>query len=152
MSEPGSATQNGARNASRIEELIGLAGKARERAYAPYSGFAVGAVVESADGRVFTGCNVENASYGLTICAERVALCKAISEGARPARVVVIAATPGPISPCGACREFIFELGGAHIEVVLANIEGAARVLSAVDLLPMPFERGNLDHHPLPGE
>lgn len=128
-----------------VMELVARARAARESAYAPYSGFAVGAAVEARDGRIFTGCNVENASYGLTICAERVAICKAVSEGARPARIAVVAATGGPVSPCGACREFIIELGGPEIEVAMANLDGALMVARAAELLPWAFDRRDLD-------
>ncbi|NBO64033.1 MAG: cytidine deaminase [Acidobacteria bacterium] len=125
-----------------MNELISAALKARSYAYAPYSKFAVGAVVESRNGQIFTGCNVENASYGLTICAERVALCKAVSEGVRElSRVVVVADTSCPVPPCGACRQLIIELAGPETEVVLANLAGEQVVTSAAALLPSAFDR-----------
>ena len=125
-----------------LDELIVVAREARQYAYAPYSNFAVGAVVESRDGRLFTGCNVENASYGLTLCAERVALGKAISEGARDLlRIVVIAATQRPVPPCGACRQLILELAGPEAAVVLANLAGDRIVTTASALLPAAFDR-----------
>ncbi|MFN7625164.1 MAG: cytidine deaminase, partial [Acidobacteriota bacterium] len=122
---------------NELDQLIAVAREARQFAYAPYSNFAVGAVVESRDGRLFTGCNVENASYGLTLCAERVALGKAISEGARDLlRVVVIADTRRPIPPCGACRQLILELAGPEAAVVLANLAGDHIVTTSSALLP----------------
>ncbi|MEY4167856.1 MAG: cytidine deaminase [Blastocatellia bacterium] len=129
-------------NQHPLEELIDAARRVRQLAYAPYSDFAVGAVVESRCGRLFTGCNVENASYGLTLCAERVALSKAISEGFRDlVRVVVIADTRVPIPPCGACRQLIIELAGPEAEVVLANLAGERIATTAATLLPSAFDR-----------
>jgi len=128
-----------------LPDLIKTAGEARRQAYAPYSNFAVGAVVESRTGQLFTGCNVENASYGLTLCAERVALCKAVSEGVRDlVRVVVIADTAAPVPPCGACRQFIIELAGPEAEVVLANLAGEWTVTTAGTLLPSAFDQSFL--------
>ncbi|MFZ4793580.1 MAG: cytidine deaminase [Blastocatellia bacterium] len=125
-----------------LEELIDFAREVRNNAYAPYSNFAVGAVVESRDGRIFTGCNVENASYGLTLCAERVALGKAISEGVRDlVRVVVTADTKTPIPPCGACRQLILELAGPDAEVVMTNLAGDRIFASSQSLLPSAFDR-----------
>lgn len=128
-----------------LAELIDAAREARCLAYAPYSNFAVGAVVESRTGELFTGCNVENASYGLTLCAERVALVKALSTGARDlVRVVVIADTDLPIPPCGACRQMIHELMGPDSVVVLANLTGERIVMTASELLPAAFDRNYL--------
>lgn len=128
-----------------LAELIDAARDARCFAYAPYSNFAVGAVVESRTGELFTGCNVENASYGLTLCAERVALVKALSTGARDlVRVVVIADTDRPIPPCGACRQMIHELMGSDSVVVLANLTGERIVMTASELLPAAFDRNYL--------
>jgi len=125
-----------------LEELIDFAREVRNNAYAPYSNFAVGAVVESRDGRIFTGCNVENASYGLTLCAERVALGKAISEGVRDlVRVVVTADTKTPIPPCGACCQLILELAGPDAEVVMTNLAGDRIFASSQSLLPSAFDR-----------
>jgi cytidine deaminase len=122
-----------------------MARQARQYARAPYSGFKVGAVVECGDGRVFSGCNIENSSYGSTLCAEQVALAKAISEGARDfLRLAVIADTHAPIPPCGACRQVIFELCGGEIEVVMANLRGQIEVRKAGDLLPAPFDQSFL--------
>lgn len=119
-----------------------MARQARERARAPYSKFKVGAVVECVDGRTFTGCNIEISSYGSTLCAEQVALAKAVSEGARDfVRVAVIADTSDPIPPCGTCRQVIFELCGGEAEVVMANMRGQFDIKKASDLLPAPFDQ-----------
>lgn len=126
------------------EELLEAARLARERAHAPYSRFAVGAAVATRDGRVFLGCNVENASYGLTNCAERTALYAAIAAGVRPgefARLAVIADTAQPIAPCGACRQVMIELGGPDLPVLLANLAGQRRNTTAGELLPGAFAR-----------
>ena len=126
-------------------ELVALARAARERAHAPYSGFKVGAAVECRDGRVFTGCNVENSSYGLSLCAERVAIFKAISEGARDfARIAVIADAHLPVRPCGACRQVMSDLFGGEAEVVMANLRGELETKSVGELLPAPFDRSFL--------
>lgn len=118
------------------EELVRLARQAREHAYVPYSRFAVGAAVLAADGRVFAGCNVENASYGLSCCAERVAVFKAVSEGVREIAAIAVAAdTPGPVSPCGACRQVLAEFA-PEARVILANCAGAVRATTVRDLLP----------------
>jgi len=124
-----------------LNELIELARQARENARAPYSNFKVGAAVECADGRTFTGCNVENSNYGSTLCAEQVALAKAVSEGARDfIRVAVIADSDAPVPPCGACRQVIIELCGGEAEVVMANLRGQFEIKKASDLLPAPFD------------
>jgi cytidine deaminase len=123
------------------EELIELARQARERAYAPYSKFKVGAVVECRDGRIYTGCNVENSSYGLTMCAERVALGKAVSEGAGDfIRMAVIADAHAPVPPCGACRQVISELCGAQTEIVMVNLKGQIVKHTVAELLPEAFD------------
>ncbi len=121
-------------------DLVEAARNARERARAAYSGFKVGAAIETSDGRVFTGCNIENASYGLTLCAERVAIFKALSEGAeRFSRIVILADTPDPTPPCGACRQILWEYAG-DIEVILANLGGETSRHRMNDLLPLPFD------------
>jgi len=123
------------------EELIELAKQVRELAYAPYSKYKVGAVVESSDGRIFTGCNVENSSYGLTMCAERNALAKAVSEGARDfIRIAVIADAHAPVPPCGACRQVISELCGKDVEVVMVNLRGQIETHTVAELLPEAFD------------
>ncbi len=126
-------------------ELIDIARHAREQAHAPYSNFKVGAALECTDGRVFAGCNVENSSYGLSMCAERVAIFKAISEGYRDfQRIAVIADTHAPVRPCGACRQVISDLFPKQAEVILANLHGALEVTTISDLLPAPFDRSFL--------
>jgi cytidine deaminase len=124
------------------DNLIAEARAARDGAYAPYSKFHVGAALLAADGRVFRGCNVENASYGLCNCAERTAFFTAIAAGVPVdgfARLAVIGDTPGPISPCGACRQVMFELGGPQLPVLLVNLAGARRATTAGELLPDGF-------------
>ena len=123
-----------------IEQLIAAARAVRLNAHAAFSHFLVGAALEAADGRVFTGCNVENATYGLTVCAERVAVFKAISEGCRRfVRVAVVADTEAPTPPCGACRQVLWEFGG-DLEVVLANLKEEKGRYRMRDLLPLPFD------------
>lgn len=123
------------------EALIAAARAVRERAVADFSGFKVGAALETTDGQIITGCNVENASYGLTVCAERVAIFKAISEGHRQfRRIVVVADTDSPTPPCGACRQIIWEFCG-DAEVVMANLTTVTATLQMKDLLPLPFDR-----------
>jgi cytidine deaminase len=122
------------------ERLIESARVARLHAHAAFSHFLVGAALEAKDGRIFTGCNVENATYGLTICAERVAVFKAISEGCRSfVRVAVVADTAAPTPPCGACRQILWEFGG-DLEVILANLKAETARFSLAALLPHPFD------------
>ncbi|GAB4213858.1 MAG: cytidine deaminase [Roseiflexaceae bacterium] len=119
--------------------LVDQARAARERAYIPYSRFAVGAAVQTAAGHVFPGCNVENAAYPATICAERVALLSAYAAGERAiSAIAVIADTPGPVSPCGTCRQVLLELA-PDCTVVLANLQGELLVTSPRELLPGGF-------------
>jgi cytidine deaminase len=126
--------------AATIEQLVLAARSARERAHAPFSQFKVGAAVEDEDGQVHTGCNIENATYGLTMCAERVAVFKAISEGAsKLVRVAVVADTEKLTPPCGACRQILWEFCG-EAELVLANLTGATERLRMSQLLPRPFD------------
>ena len=126
------------------EKLVECAGRARENAYAPYSNFRVGAALEASNGKVFTGSNVENSTYGLTVCAERVALWKAISEGEREfTRIAVVTDSERPAFPCGACRQLLWEFCG-DIEVILANTEGQKESCRLTDLLPHPFDRSFL--------
>ena len=120
--------------------LLDAARKAREHARAGYSGFRVGAAIEASDGRVFGGCNIENASYGLTLCAERVAIFKALSEGADAfLRIAIVADTGDPTPPCGACRQILWEYAG-DIEVILGNLDGETARHRLKDLLPLPFD------------
>ena len=119
--------------------LVALAREARERAYSPYSQFAVGAAVLTASGRVFPGCNVENAAYPAAICAERTALVSAYAAGEREiVALAVVADTPGPVSPCGTCRQVIHELA-PHATVALANLHGEMMLLTPQELLPGGF-------------
>lgn len=129
---------------SEYEGLIKAAGQARENAHAPFSNFRVGAAVRATSGRIFTGCNVENASYGLTCCAERVAIFKAISEGERGFdAIAVVTDTEELTPPCGACRQIIWEFCG-DVPVVIANLKGKMEVESAGKLLPRPFDSSHL--------
>lgn len=118
-------------------ELVRRALEARERAHAPYSGFAVGAAVRVEGGAVFTGCNVENASYGLTICAERVALFSAVTAGHRRVEAIAVASGPGA-AMCGACRQVLAEFADERTLAYLADGAGTFRERSARDLLPRP--------------
>ncbi len=119
--------------------LINEAIAARENAYAPYSKFKVGAAVITKNGKIFTGCNVENASYGGTICAERVAVCKAVSAGEREIEAIAIVYDENDFaSPCGICRQFIFEFG-ADIDVISANMKGEYKTQKISELLPDGF-------------
>jgi cytidine deaminase len=120
--------------------LIEAAREARERAHAPYSGFKVGAAVQDERGRIFTGSNIESASFGLTICAERVAVFKALSEGAcNLKRIAVIADTGRLTPPCGACRQILWEFCG-DAEIVLVNLSGQQEVMSVKQIFPRPFD------------
>ncbi|MGZ8295313.1 MAG: cytidine deaminase [Telluria sp.] len=126
----------------KYQKLIDEARAARELAYTPYSNFKVGAALECNDGRVFRGCNVENASYGLCNCAERTALFSAIAHGYKPgdfAALAVIGDTDGPIAPCGACRQVMLELGGNELPVVLTNLNGDTMETTAAGQLPNAF-------------
>jgi cytidine deaminase len=121
-------------------ELVAAARDARSFARAEFSAFKVGAALETADGTVVTGCNIENATYGLTICAERVAMFKALSEGHRAfRRIAVVADTEAPTPPCGACRQILWEFGG-DLEVILANLQRETGRHKLSDLLPLPFD------------
>jgi cytidine deaminase len=123
------------------EALVSAARQARTHAQARYSGFAVGAALLTPDGAIYTGVNVENASYGLTICAERVALVKALSEGAREfAALAIVADTSVPTPPCGACRQLLWEYCG-DVPVVVANLTTVLGEYSLAALLPLPFDR-----------
>ena len=125
--------------------LVAAAIDGRTHARAHFSNFQVGAALETADGQVITGCNVENATYGLTMCAERVALYKALSDGhAVFTRVAVVADTADPTPPCGSCRQLLWEYCG-DIEVVLANLSEIKRRLRLSELLPLPFDARLLD-------
>jgi cytidine deaminase len=121
-------------------DLVAAARRARDYAHATYSNFKVGAAIETTDGRVITGCNIENATYGLTICAERVAMFKALSEGHRQfTRIAIVADTETPAPPCGACRQIMWEFAG-DIEVILANTSRETKRFQLSTLLPHPFD------------
>jgi cytidine deaminase len=121
-------------------DLVAAARRAREHAHAAFSHFKVGAALETADGRVITGCNIENATYGLTICAERVAMFKALSEGHRTfTRIAIVADTAAPTPPCGACRQILWEFGG-DLAIELANLTEETGRHRLKDLLPLPFD------------
>lgn len=125
---------------SSPDPLIQAARAARERAHAPFSHFQVGAAVEDENGRVFTGCNVENATYGLTICAERLAVFKAISEGAAKLnRIAIVADTRVLTPPCGACRQILWEFC-PDAELILANLSGQQETLSLQQIFPRAFD------------
>jgi cytidine deaminase len=122
------------------DALLVAARKARERALAGYSGFKVGAAIETLEGLVVTGCNIENASYGLTLCAERVAIFKALSEGHRTFTcIAIVADTENPTPPCGACRQILWEYGG-NLEVILGNLQRETSRYLMEELLPRPFD------------
>jgi cytidine deaminase len=121
-------------------ELVVAARRARRHAQARYSRFKVGAALEAADGTIITGCNVENATYGLTMCAERVALYKALSDGRDIfTRIAVVADTEDPTPPCGSCRQLLWEYCG-DIDVILANLSEVKRRMRLSQLLPLPFD------------
>ncbi|MCX7570828.1 cytidine deaminase [Tumebacillus sp. DT12] len=128
-----------------IRELIEHSRQARERAYVPYSKFAVGAAVELADGEIVKGCNIENAAYPLCLCAERTAIFKAVSEGKTEIkRIAVIADTAGPVSPCGSCRQVMAEFCRPDTPVFLANLKGVYQETSVGELLPFSFTKEDL--------
>jgi cytidine deaminase len=123
-----------------IDELTRCARSAAERAYAPYSRFAVGAAVLTTEGKIHSGANVENASYGLSICAERNAIFQAVADGARSIRALVVyTPTPKPTSPCGACRQVLMEFGASALVVCCSRSPGEERRYVASDLLPDAF-------------
>jgi cytidine deaminase len=125
-----------------MESLIRAAKEAREKAYSPYSNFKVGAAVVTPSGKIYSGCNVENVSYGLTNCAERTAIYKAVSEGEHSfVALAVVADTEGPVAPCGACRQVIAEFGIEQI--ILGNIKGHTKILSLEEILPYAFTKND---------
>ena len=127
--------------ARRREELIAAARKARENAYAPFSRFNVGAALWAKSRKIYKGCNIENATYGLTVCAERVAVLKAISEGERGfAAIAIVADTEKLTPPCGACRQILWEFCG-DMEIILANLRGKVETYRLSELYPNPFEK-----------
>src|SRR5262245_17838239 len=125
-------------------DLLRAATLAREHACAPISGFKVGAAIATSSGGIFTGCNIENVSLGLTVCAERVALWKALSEGVRQFKqIAVVTDTPVPGPPCGACRQLLWEYCG-NIRVLLHSMQGTDRTFQLAELFPQPFDRNNV--------
>jgi cytidine deaminase len=123
-----------------MTELIRAALDTRNHAHAPFSNFLVGAALQDESGRIFTGCNIENATYGLTICAERVAVFKAISEGARKFAAIAVAADTDVLTPpCGACRQILWEFCG-DVELTLVNLAGKIETLRLKELFPRPFD------------
>ncbi len=129
-----------------IQQLIEEAKKAREKAYVPYSKFGVGAALLTADGKVYHGCNIENAAYSMCNCAERTALFKAFSEGERNFQMMaIVAGTDRPCSPCGACRQVISELCPRDMKVVLTNLKGDILEITVEDLLPGAFSPEDLN-------
>jgi len=129
---------------SEYEAVITAATQSRENAHAAYSNFRVGAALRATSGRIFGGCNVENATYGLTVCAERVAIFKAISEGERGFdAIAVVTDTDSLTPPCGACRQLIWEFCG-DVPVVLANLKGKVEVIQMKQLFPKPFDASSL--------
>ncbi|MET3290101.1 cytidine deaminase [Brevibacillus fluminis] len=127
------------------KELIQQAVAARKNAYVPYSKFPVGAALLTTSGKVYLGCNIENAAYPLCNCAERTAIFKAVSEGENAfAAIAVVADTPGPVSPCGACRQVLAELCPADMPVILANLQDNVSVTSVQTLLPGAFTKEDL--------
>ena len=127
------------------KELMKIARKARQNAYAPYSHFAVGAALLAENGRVYTGCNIENASYGLTCCAERNAIFAAVGAGERRFKMLAVAAdSPEPVAPCGACRQVIAEFGIPL--VVMGNLKEATKTMTAEELLPYGFGQDSMNN------
>ncbi len=129
---------------SEYDALVAAAKAARENAHAPYSNFRVGAALRATSGRIFGGCNVENSTYGLTVCAERVAIFKAMSEGERGFYAIAVVTDADTLTPpCGACRQLIWEFCG-DVPVVLENLKGKREVHRMKDLFPKPFDSSNL--------
>lgn len=123
-----------------LQELVEAALEVRERAYAPFSNFRVGAAVRTKNGKIYTGCNVESASYGLTVCAERVAIWKAVSEGEKEfTNIAVVADTQELTPPCGVCRQIIWEFCN-DIPVTFANLHGKTETVQMKELLPRAFD------------
>ena len=129
------------------EELVDIAKKARENAYAPYSKFKVGAALLTKSGKVFTGCNVENSSFGASMCAERVAVFKAVSEGEREFKAIaVVTDTDDPAMPCGMCRQVLSEFS-INIKIYAANLNGKVKTATLRELLPYAFTKEDLNNN-----
>ena len=130
----------------RIKELIELAQKAKEKAYAPYSGFKVGACLAASSGRLYTGCNIENASYGATVCAERTAVFKAVSEGEREFEAMALVSDAGkPVLPCGLCRQVLAEFSSKMLVISAVNAN-EYRIFSLKEILPEAFSKADMEH------
>jgi cytidine deaminase len=130
--------------AQQYRELLTAALHAKQRAHAPYSNFPVGAALLAASGRIYTGCNIESSSYSLTICAERTAIFKAVSEGERQFKAIAIASNdPHFTPPCGACRQVLWDLAG-NIDIIMATPQGTSRTVKLKKLLPHAFDNRNL--------
>jgi cytidine deaminase len=130
--------------APELSELVRYAKQARRRAVAPFSGFKVGAALLTRKGEIVTGCNIENASYGLTLCAERTAIFKAVSEGLRHFHAIAVVADSARVAaPCGPCRQILWEFCG-DIWVHMENLQGVKQTLRMSELLPLPFDRRSL--------
>ena len=127
------------------EELIELAIRARLLAHAPYSNFPVGAALLTSDGRIYSGCNIENSTFGLTMCAERVAIFKAVSEGSREfVKIAVVADNDRPAPPCGCCRQMIWEFSSENTGIILANLTGEVQKFEIKELFPKAFDSNYL--------
>jgi cytidine deaminase len=127
-----------------LSAMAALAREARKRAHAPFSRFRVGAALKTRTGEIVTGCNIENASYGLTLCAERVAVFKAVSEGLGDFdAIAIVADSRRPTAPCGACRQILWEFCG-DLVVYMVDLKGRSRTLRLSELLPLPFDESNL--------
>lgn len=128
------------------EELVEVAKAARLAAHAPYSNFQVGAALVTSDGRVFKGCNIENSVYSLTMCAERVAVFKAVSEGAREfVKIAIVADSEKITPPCGCCRQMLWEFGNDETKIVLANLDDKMRTFAIKELFPLAFDASFLE-------
>lgn len=128
------------------QKLIEIAKQARDKAYVPYSNFAVGAALLTANGNVITGCNIENASFGLTNCAERTAIFKLLSEGKQEIEAIaVVADAPRPVPPCGACRQVMAEFCSPHTKVILTNLQGDIKETTVAELLPFSFTKEDME-------
>lgn len=131
-----------------IENLTKVANEMLEKAYVPYSKFPVGAALVTKEGKIYTGCNIENASYPLTNCAERTAVFKAVSEGDKEFQTIVVTAdTEGPVSPCGACRQVLVEFCDPEMPVVLTNKKGDIKETTVSELLPGAFREKDMDYN-----
>lgn len=132
---------------NKRKELVEAASAVRENSYAPYSKFRVGAAVETKDGKIYSGCNIESASYGLTVCGERVAIWKAVSEGEHEFKqIAVVVDTEELTPPCGVCRQILWEFCG-NVPVTLANLSGKSETVMMEDLLPRAFGRRFLEQN-----